>query len=45
MLRQYLVGAAASICNIAIHAVVMVAVIKGDTYRGWSWLRRVQRFD
>jgi Ion channel len=28
MLRQYLVGAAASICNIAIHALVMVAVIK-----------------
>jgi hypothetical protein len=28
MLRQYLVGAAASVCNIAIHAVVMVAVIK-----------------
>ena len=28
MLRQYLVGATASGCNIAIHAVVMVAVIK-----------------
>jgi hypothetical protein len=28
MLRQYLVGTAASVCNIAIHAVVMVAVIK-----------------
>ena len=28
MLRQYLVGAAASMCNIAIHALVMVAVIK-----------------
>jgi hypothetical protein len=28
MLRQYLVGASASVCNIAIHAVVMVAVIK-----------------
>jgi Ion channel len=28
MLRQYLVGAAASICNIAIHALVMVAVIR-----------------
>ena len=28
MLRQYLVGAAASVCNITIHAVVMVAVIK-----------------
>ena len=27
-MRQYLVGAAASICNIAIHALVMVAVIK-----------------
>jgi hypothetical protein len=27
MLRQYLVGAAASVCNIAIHALVMVAVI------------------
>jgi Ion channel len=27
MLRQYLVGAVASICNIAIHALVMVAVI------------------
>ena len=28
MLRQYPVGAAASVCNIAIHALVMVAVIK-----------------
>src|ERR1700755_2145965 len=28
MLRQYLVGAAASVCTIAIHALVMVAVIK-----------------
>ena len=28
MLRQYLVGAGASMCNIAIHAVVMVTVIK-----------------
>jgi hypothetical protein len=28
MLRQYLVGAAASVCNIAIHALVMVLVIK-----------------
>jgi Ion channel len=28
MLRQYLIGAAASVCNIAIHALVMVAVIK-----------------
>ena len=28
MLRQYLIGAAASICNIAIHALVMVIVIK-----------------
>ncbi len=28
MLRQYLVGALASVCNIAIHALVMVAVIK-----------------
>ena len=28
MLRQYLVGAAASVCNIAIHALVMTAVIK-----------------
>ena len=28
MLRQYLVGAAASVCNIAIHALVMVSVIK-----------------
>ena len=27
MLRQYLVGAVASICNIAVHALVMVAVI------------------
>jgi hypothetical protein len=27
MLRQYLVGASASVCNIAIHAVVMVSVI------------------
>jgi hypothetical protein len=28
MLRQYLVGAAASVCNIAIHAFVMAVVIK-----------------
>jgi hypothetical protein len=28
MLRQYLVGACASMCNIAIHALVMVALIK-----------------
>jgi hypothetical protein len=28
MLRQYLVGAAASVCGIAIHALVMVAVIR-----------------
>ncbi len=28
MFRQYLIGAAASVCNIAIHALVMVAVIK-----------------
>ena len=28
MLRQYLVGAAASVCNIAVHALVMTAVIK-----------------
>ena len=28
MLRQLLVGAAASVCNIAIHALVMVTVIK-----------------
>ncbi|MEI9924953.1 MAG: potassium channel family protein [Bradyrhizobium sp.] len=28
MLRQYLVGAAASVCNIAIHAFVMVVVIR-----------------
>jgi len=28
MLRQYLVGAAASVCNIAIHALVMVVVIR-----------------
>jgi hypothetical protein len=28
MLRQYLVGAIASVCNIAIHALVMVAVIR-----------------
>jgi hypothetical protein len=27
MLRQFLIGAAVSICNIAIHAMVMVAVI------------------
>jgi Ion channel len=28
MLRQYLAGATASVCNIAIHALVMVAVIR-----------------
>ena len=34
MLRQYLVGAAASVCNIAIHALVMVVGHKGDAHRG-----------
>ena len=28
MMRQYLLGAAASVCNIAIHALVMVIVIR-----------------
>jgi hypothetical protein len=28
MLRQYLVGAAVSVCNIAVHALIVVAVIK-----------------
>jgi hypothetical protein len=28
MLRQYLMGAAVSVCNIAIHALVMAALIK-----------------
>jgi hypothetical protein len=32
MLRQYLVGAAASVCNIAIHALVMVAVIRAARF-------------
>ena len=34
MLRQYLVGAIASVCNIAIHALVMVSRYKGGAYRG-----------
>src|ERR1700682_6019637 len=45
MLRQYLVGATVSVCNIAIHALVMVIVIKvsriaGEiaTSRQWLWL-------
>jgi hypothetical protein len=44
MLRQYLVGAAASVCNIAIHALVMAAVIRVTRFaRGWR--RRARRFD
>ena len=44
MLRQYLVGAAASICNIAIHALVMVIVIK-VTRIAESWRHGIKRFD
>jgi hypothetical protein len=29
MLRQFLLGTAVSVCNIAIHAMVMVAVVYG----------------
>ena len=36
MLRQYLVGAAASVCNIAIHALSDGGGHKGDTHRGWT---------
>ena len=42
MLRQYLVGATASVCNISIHAVVMVAVIKVTRM---NWQRHIKRFD
>jgi Ion channel len=34
MLRQFLVGAAASVCNIAIHALVMTAVVRAARYAG-----------
>jgi hypothetical protein len=33
MLRQYLLGAAVSVCNIAIHALVMAVVIRVDAHR------------
>jgi hypothetical protein len=40
MLRQFLVGAAASICNITIHALVMVAVIKAIRFADeWATTR------
>ena len=47
MLRQYLVGTAVSVCNIAIHALVMVAVIRVARIRGRDiatsrqWLRLI----
>ena len=46
MLRQYLVGTAASVCNIAIHALVMVAVIRvariaDDIATSRQWLRLI----
>ena len=46
MLRQYLVGAAASICNISIHALVMVIVIRvtsiaGEIATSRLWLRLI----
>jgi hypothetical protein len=40
MLRQYLVGATVSVCNIAIHALVMVIVIRVTRSQ-----RRVNGFD
>ena len=44
MLRQYLVGAIASVCNIAIHAVVMVAVIKVTRIADeWATSRQTRR--
>jgi Ion channel len=44
MLRQYLVGATASVCNIAIHALVMVAVIKvARVVDGWATTRQTFR--
>ena len=36
MLRQFLVGTAVSVCNIAIHAMVMVAVIRAARIAGES---------
>jgi hypothetical protein len=40
MLRQFLVGAAASVCNITIHALVMVAVIKAIRFADeWATTR------
>lgn len=40
MLRQFFVGAATSVCNIAIHALVMVAVIKAIRFADkWATTR------
>ena len=44
MLRQYLVGAAASVCNIAIHALVMTAVIRvARVVDGWTTAHQTLR--
>jgi hypothetical protein len=43
MLRQYLVGVAATGCNIAIHALVMVVVKRRAL--PMSWQRHIKRFD
>ena len=44
MLRQYLVGAIASVCNIAIHALVMVAVIRVTrVVDEWATMRQTLR--
>ncbi len=40
MLRQFLVGAAASVCNIAIHALVMTAVVQAARYASASGTSR-----
>jgi hypothetical protein len=44
MLRQYLVGAIASVCNITIHALVMVAVIRVTRVVD-EWRQHIKRFD
>ena len=45
MLRQFLVGTAVSVCNIAIHAMVMAAVIWAARIAGAIVQRHVNRFD
>ena len=45
MLRAYLAGAAASVCNIAIHALVMAAVIKVARIADELTRQGIKRFD